>query len=83
MSNTNIHKLTERLQNLSMQRTYAEDVLDIINQETNVVEYQLRVAYSAGKRDKATTTGTIIKKQNPCRRYCLHYEQIPCAQARS
>ena len=63
MSNNNIEELTERLQNLSFKRIYAEEALDTINQETNLVEYQLRVACSARRRYKATNTGTINKNK--------------------
>lgn len=56
MSNNNIDKMTQRLQNLSMQRTYAQESLDNINQEANVVEYQLRgVGRSVTRRNMATT----------------------------
>ena len=58
MSNHNINELTNRLQNLSVQRTHAEEALDTINQEANLVEYQLRVARAAGRQDRATTTNT-------------------------
>ena len=58
MSNHNINELTNRLQNLSVQRTHAEEALDTINQEANLVEYQLRVARAAVRRDRATTTNT-------------------------
>lgn len=58
MSNHNIIELTDRLQNLSVQRTYAEEALDTINPEANLVEYQLRVARAAGRRDRATITNT-------------------------
>ena len=58
MSTHNINELTDRLQNLSVQRTYAEEALDTINQEANLVEYQLRVTRAAGRRDRATTTNT-------------------------
>lgn len=56
MSNNNIDKMTQRLQNLSVQRTYAQESLDNINQEANVVEYQLRgVGRSVTRRNMATT----------------------------
>ena len=61
MSNNNIDKLTERLQNFNVQWTYAEEALNTANQETNLVEYQLWVACSTGRRVRATTTGTINK----------------------
>ena len=38
MSNNKIDELTERFQNLNVQRTYTEEAVDEINQETNLVE---------------------------------------------
>ena len=50
----NIEELSSRLQDLSVQRTYAEEALEEITQESARVELQLRVARSAGRRNKET-----------------------------
>jgi len=64
MNNNNVDDLIKRLNNLSVQRTYAEEALETISQETNLVEYQLRVARSAARRDRTTTTSTANKNKN-------------------
>ena len=63
MSSNNTHEMTERLRNLSVQCTYAEEALDTINQEANLVEYHLRVARSAVRRDMDTTNTTVNKNK--------------------
>ena len=50
--------MTQRLQHLSVQHTHAEEALQSIIQEANIVEYELRVARSAVRRDRTTCTNT-------------------------
>lgn len=64
MNNHNIDELTDRLQNFSVQRTYAYDTLDTRNQEANLVEYQLRVARVTGRRQRAATTFIVNRNRN-------------------
>ena len=64
MNNNNIEKLTERLNNLSLQRIYTEEALDTISQEANLVEYQLRVTWSTARCNMTTTTSTSNKHKN-------------------
>ena len=50
MNNDSIEDLNSRLQDLSLQRTYAEEALDNITRESAKLEYRLRVAQSAVMR---------------------------------
>ena len=56
----NIEELSSRLQELKVQRTYAEEALEEITQESARVELQLRVARSAARRDKDRPLQTKI-----------------------
>ena len=77
----NIEELSSRLQDLSVQRTYAEEALEEITQESARVELQLRVARSAARRNKDTNitdksdtnnfrVGDLVRIAN---RYCANY----------
>ena len=59
--NNNVDDLIKILNDLSVQRTYAEEALEKISQEANLVEYQLRATCSAARRDRTTTTSTTNK----------------------
>ena len=58
MSNDNVEELNRRLQNLSVQRTYAEESLKYINQEDARVEHQLRVARCGARHNRAIPTNS-------------------------
>ena len=63
MSDNTIKNFISRLQDLNVQRVYAEDTLEEITQEVSRAEYRLRIAHAI-KRHNRQAVQSIIRPGN-------------------